>query len=110
MVNFISSPARLVNFFRTSFKRYFKTFQHLLSVTRPNHPLYRETPVARRLLSSVVSQTIAATPTSSRARGLSHSKDGPWREDIPEKLASEAYRATGGIRGNSTANRAIVGH
>ena len=38
-------------------------------------------------------------------------KDRPWKEGIAEKkLASEAYRALGGVARTSAANRAIVGH
>ena len=38
--------------------------------------------------------------------GLSQSKDRPWRAGIAEELASEAYRAIGGIARNGIANRA----
>ena len=50
------------------------------------------------------------TPTSVHKNGLSQSKDRPRRGASQKKLASEAYRATGGIARNSIANRAFVGH
>ena len=42
--------------------------------------------------------------------GLLQSKDRPNKGGITENLASEAYRAIGGVARNSIANRAIVGH
>ena len=50
------------------------------------------------------------TPTSFRKKGPSQSKDRPNKGGIAEKIASEAYRAKGGIAWNSIANHAIVGH
>ena len=48
--------------------------------------------------------------TSLRKNGLSQSKTDLTRGVSQKKLASEAYRATGGVARNSIANRAIVGH
>ena len=51
------------------------------------------------------------TPTFFRKNGLSHSTDRPSKGgNRRRKLASEAYRAIGGVARNSIANRAIVGH
>ena len=50
------------------------------------------------------------TPTSFRKNGLSQSKDRPNKGASQKELASEAYRAIGGVARNSIANRAIVGH
>ena len=50
-------------------------------------------------------------PTTSVCKsGLSQPKDWPNREVWQKKLASEAYRAIGGVARNSIANRAIAGH
>ena len=66
------------------------------------------TPVA---LFSVVSQTIAATPPLlSFHMADRNPKTGLTRGVSQTKLASEAYRAIGGVARNSIANRAIVGH
>ena len=74
---------------------------------------YRETGVAIPL-SHCVSCGIADyrcyTPTSVRKSGLSQSKDRPSKGVSQKKLASEAYRAIGGVARNSIANRATVGH
>ena len=59
----------------------------------------------------VVSQTIAATPPLlSLKMAYRNPKTGLTRGVSQKKLASEAYRAIGGIARNSIANRAIVGH
>ena len=50
------------------------------------------------------------TPTSFLKNGLSQSKDRPSRGVSREKLASESYRAIGGVARNSIANCAIVRH
>ena len=83
-------------------------------VTRPKYPPpYRETSVAIPL-SHCVSCGIADyrcyTPTSVHKSGLSQSKDRPNKGVWQKKLASEAYRAIGGVARNSIANRAIAGH
>ena len=82
-------------------------------VTRPKYPPYRETGVAIRL-SHCVSCGIADyrcyTPTSFLKNGVSQSKTGLTRGVSQKKLASEAYRAIGGVARSSVANRAIVGH
>ena len=49
-------------------------------------------------------------PHSVRKSGLLQSKDKPNKGVSQKKLASEAYRAIGGVARNSIANRAIVGH
>ena len=80
---------------------------------RPKYPPYRETSVAIPL-SHYVSCGIADyrcyTPTSFCKQGLSRSKTDPTRGVSQKKLASEAYRAVGGVARNSIASRAIVGH
>ena len=83
-------------------------------VTRPKYPPppYREKGVAIPL-SHCVSCGIADyrcyTPTSFLKNGLSQStKTGLTRGASQNKLASEAYRAVGGVARNSIANRAIV--
>ena len=60
----------------------------------------------------VVSQTIAATPHFFFALKMAYRslKTGLTRGASQKKLASEAYRAIGGVARNSIANRAIVGH
>ena len=72
-------------------------------------PPYRETGVAIPL-SHCVSCGIADyrcyTPASVRKSGLSQSKDRPNKGVSQNKLASEAYRAVGGVARNSIANRA----
>ena len=82
-------------------------------VTRPKYPPYRETGVAIPL-SHCVSCRIADyrcyTPTPVRKSGLSQSNDRPNEGVSQKKLASDAYRAIGGVARNSIANRAIVGH
>ena len=80
---------------------------------RPKYPPYRETSVAIPL-SDCVSCDIAdyrcCTPASVRKSGLSQSKNRPNKGVSQKELASEAYRAIGGVARNSIANRAIVGH
>ena len=82
-------------------------------VACPKYPPYRETGVAIPL-SHCVSCGIADyrcyTPTTVRASGLSQSNDRPNKGVSQKRLASEAYRAIGGLARNSIANRAIVGH
>ena len=83
-------------------------------VTRPKYPpLSRDrcsnTPVAQcflwyRRLSLLHPQLRVLK------NGLSQSKTGLTRGASQKKLASEAYRAIGGVAQNSIANRAIVGH
>ena len=59
----------------------------------------------------VVSQTIAATPPLLSVKMADRSpKTGLGGGVSQQKLASEAYRAIGGVARNSIANRAIVGH
>ena len=76
-------------------------------------PPYREAGVGIPL-SHCVSCGIADyrcyTPTSSLKMAYRNPKTGLTRGVSQEKLASEAYRAIGGVAGNSIANRAIVGH
>ena len=76
-------------------------------------PPHRETGVAIPL-SQCVSCGIADyrcyTPTSFGTDGLSQSKDRPNKGVSQRKLASEAYRAIGGVARDSIANRALVGH
>ena len=83
------------------------------SVTRPKYPPpYLETSVAIPL-SHYVSYGIVdyrcCTPTSFRKNGLLQSKDRPNKGASQRKLASEAYRAVGGVARNSIANRTLVG-
>ena len=82
-------------------------------VTRPKYPPYRETGVAVPL-SHCVSCGIADyrcyTPTCFCKNGLSRPKADLTRRVSQEGVASEAYRAIGGVARNSIANRAIVGH
>ena len=76
-------------------------------------PPYRETSVAIPLshcVSCGATDYCCYTPTSFRQSGLSQSKDRPNKGASQKKIASEAYRAIGGIARNSIANRAIVGH
>ena len=82
-------------------------------VTRPKYPPYSETGVAIPLshyVSCGVADYRCYTPTSLCQNGLSQSKTDLTRRASQEKLASEAYRAIGGVARNSIANRAIVGH
>ena len=76
-------------------------------------PPYRETSVAIPL-SHCVSCGIADyrcyTPPAFQKIGVSQSKDRPNKGVSQKKLASEAYRATGGVARDSIANHAIVGH
>ena len=59
----------------------------------------------------VVSQTIAAArPLLSMRMNYRNPKTGLRRRVSQRKLASEAYRAKGGVARNSIANRALVGH
>ena len=59
----------------------------------------------------MVSQTIAATPPLlSFEKAYRNPKTGLTRGVSQKKLASEAYRAIGGVARNSIANRVIVGH
>ena len=63
-------------------------------------PPYRETPVARPLSHSVscrIADYRCYTPTSSCKNCLSQSKDRPNKGVSQKTLASEAYRAIGGI-------------
>ena len=82
-------------------------------MTRPKYPPYRETGGAIPL-SHCVSYGIAHnrcyTPTSFLKNRPLQSKDRPNKGVSQEKLASEAYRAIGGVARNAFANRAIVGH
>ena len=77
-------------------------------------PPYRETGVAIPLshcVLPVVSQTIAATsPLLSPKMAYRNPKTDLTRGVSQRKLASEAYRAIGGVARNSVANRSIVGH
>ena len=82
----------------------------------PRHkpPLYRKTGVAIPL-SHCVSRGVADyrcyTPTSFLKNGLYRSPKTDLSRGISQKkLASEAYRAFGGVERNSIANRAILGH
>ena len=64
-----------------------------------------------RTVVPVVSQTIAATaPLLSVKMADRSPKTDLTRGAWQKKLASEAYRAIGGVARNSIANRAIVGH
>ena len=59
----------------------------------------------------VASQTIAATPPLLSIKMAYRSPKRDLRRGVSQKkLASEAYRAIGGVARNSIANRAIVGH
>ena len=76
-------------------------------------PPYRETGVAIPLSDCVpvVSQTIAATPQLLSVKMAYRSPKTDLTRGISQKkLASEAYRAVGGVARNSIANRAKVGH
>ena len=82
-------------------------------VTRPNTPPYRETGVAIPLshcVSSGIADYRCYTPLAFHKNGLSQSKDKPNKGASQKKLASEAYRATGGVARDSIANRTIVGN
>ena len=73
-------------------------------------PPYREQCPCRTVF-SVVSRTIAATPTFLSVKmAYRNPKTGLTRGLSQKKLAYEAYRAIGGEARNSIANRAIVGH
>ena len=75
-------------------------------------PPYRETGAAIPLSHSVscgIADYRCYTPASVRKSGLSQSKDRPNKGVSQKKLASEAYRAIGGVARNSIAKRAIVG-
>ena len=75
-------------------------------------PPYRETSVAIPLshcVSSGIADYRCYTPTSFLKNGLSQPKTDLTRGVSQKKLASEAYRAIGGVARNSIANRAIVG-
>ena len=63
--------------------------------TRLIPPSHCETPVALCLL--WYHRPPLLHPTSFRRNGLSRSKGRPWRGASQKKLASEAYRAIGGI-------------
>ena len=83
-------------------------------VTRLKYPPpYRKTGVAIPL-SHCVSCGIADyrcyTPTSFLKMAYRKPKTGLTRGVSQKRLASEAYRAIGGVARNSIANRAIVGH
>ena len=83
---------------------------------RPKYPPYRETGVAIpcRTVFPVALQTIAATPpllsVKMAYRGLKSQKTDLTRGASQQRLASEAYRAIGGVARNSIANRAVVGY
>ena len=76
-------------------------------------PLSRDrcsnTPVALRSL-WYRRLSLLQPPCRRLKNGLSQSKDRPNKGVSQKKLASEAYRATGGIARDSIANRAVVGH
>ena len=81
-------------------------------VTRPKYPPPPSRDKCRNTLSHCVSCGIGdyrcyTPPHSFLQHGLSQSKDRPNKGGIAEKLASEAYRAIGGVARNSIANRAI---
>ena len=74
-------------------------------------PPYRETGVAIPLSHCVffgIAEYRCYTPTSFRKDGLSQAKVRPNKWTSQKKLASEAYRAIGGVARNSIANRDIV--
>ena len=76
-----------------------------------NTPPYRETSVAVPLSHCVSSEALAATPPLRvRRNGLSRSQDRPNKGASQKNLASEAYRAKGGVARDSIANRAVGGH
>ena len=91
-----------------------RTVTQVRLVTRPKcPPPYHETGVAIFCSNvfSVVSQTIAATPPlHSLKMAYRNPKTGLTRGVSQEQLASEGYRAVGGVARNSIANRAMVGH
>ena len=59
----------------------------------------------------VVSETIAATSPLLSVKMLDRNPNtGLGRRALEKGLASEAYRAIGGVAGNGIANCAIVGH
>ena len=64
-----------------------------------------------RTVFPVISQTIAATtPTSFCKLAFRNPKTGLTKWHLSQKkLASEGYRAIGGVARNSIANRALVG-
>ena len=82
-------------------------------MARPKYPPYRETGVAIPL-SHCVSCRIADypcyTPLLSFKMAYRNPKTGLTRGVSQTKLASKAYRFTGGVAQNSIANRTIVGH
>ena len=76
-------------------------------VTRPKYPPYWETGVATPLSQ----QTFAATlPLLSVKMVYGNPKTGLERRVLQKELASEVYRAIGGVARKSITNRAIVGH
>ena len=83
-------------------------------VTRPKYPPYRETGVAMPLLhcdSCGIADCRCYTPTSSRTScPIAIKRQALERAASQKKLASEAYRAIGGVARNSTANRPVEGH
>ena len=94
--------------------KYIKTSRNVnLSDPTEMPPPYRETGVAIPLSHCVfcgVADYRCYTPTSSVKNGLSQRKTDPTRGVSQKKLASETYRAIGGVAQDSIANRAIVGH
>ena len=76
-------------------------------------PPYRETGVAIPLshcVSCGIADSRYYTPTSFRKPAYRSAKTGLGGGASKKKLASEAYRAIGGVARNSIANRAIAGH
>ena len=76
-------------------------------------PAYRETGVAIPLSHCVfcgIAGYRCYTPTSFCKMAYRSPKTGLTRGASQKKLASEAYRAVGGVARNSIANRAIVGY
>ena len=84
----------------------------MILLTRPKKPIARHlSHDSCRTVFSVVSQTIAATPPLLSVQKWPRAIQRRALEGgIAERIASEAYRAIGGIAWNSIANRAEVGH
>ena len=59
---------------------------------------------------AVLSLSLSMSLSPSLSLSLSCPKTGLGRRVSQKKLASEAYRALGGVARNSIANRTIVGH
>ena len=90
--------------------RGFKKLSEFSNSSLQGHESSQNTCFTQDCVSCGIADCRCCTPTSSRKYGLSQSKDMPTKRALQKKLASEAYRAIGGVARNSIANYAIVGH